>query len=322
MMNATSRRVSRLFAIGLAALVCDCSRDRPAPPASTATAAGTPLQGQISVSNPPEDGQWTMAAKNHASTRFSGLNEINTENIKELRVAWTFSTGVLAGHEAAPLVVGSTMYLVTPFPNFVYALDLAQPGAPARWRYDPKSPSAARGVACCDVVNRGAAWWNDTIIFNTLDGRTISLDAKTGAERWVARLGDINRGESMTMAPLVVRDKVFVGNSGGEFGVRGWLTALNASDGSIAWRAYSTGPDSDVLIGASFKPFYEMDRGTDLGVSSWPPEGWKIGGGTVWGWMSYDPELDLLYYGTANRTPARRGGSINGVRTISTTTTG
>jgi PQQ-dependent dehydrogenase (methanol/ethanol family) len=147
------------------------------------------------------------------------------------------------------------------------------------------------------------AFWNGTVIFNTLDARTISLDAATGKERWVAALGDINRGETMTMAPLVAADKVFVGNSGGEFGVRGWLTALNASDGSMAWRAYNTGPDKDALIGPEFKPFYEQDRGKDLGMTSWPPDAWKIGGGTVWGWLSYDPALNLVYYGTSNPGP-------------------
>jgi PQQ-dependent dehydrogenase (methanol/ethanol family) len=244
-----------------------------------------------------------MAAKDYASTRFSSLNEINTSSVNRLHVAWTFSTGVTAGHEAAPLVVNNTMYLVTPFPNFVFALDLTKPGAPVKWQYDPKPSGAARGVACCDVVNRGMAFWNGTVIFNTLDARTISLDAATGKERWVAALGDINRGETMTMAPLVAADKVFVGNSGGEFGVRGWLTALNASDGSVAWRAYNTGPDKDALIGPEFKPFYEQDRGKDLGMTSWPPDAWKIGGGTVWGWLSYDPALNLVYYGTSNPGP-------------------
>lgn len=158
------------------------------------------------------------------------------------------------------------MYVVTPFPNVVYALDLSQPGAPVKWKYDPAPLGAAKGVACCDVVNRGAAFWNDSIIFNTLDGRTISLDAATGERRWETQLADINRGETITMAPLVVKDNVLVGNSGGEFGVRGWLTALDAASGKQVWRAYSTGPDADVLIGPEFKPFYEMDRGKDLGV--------------------------------------------------------
>ena len=114
---------------------------------------------------------------------------------------------------------------------------------------------------------------------------------------------DLSRGETMTMAPLVVKGKVLVGNSGGEMGVRGWLTALDAGTGEIAWRAYSTGPDSDVLIGDDFEPFYPQDREPDLGVLTWPPGRWEIGGGTVWGWISYDPELDLIYYGTANPGP-------------------
>ena len=105
------------------------------------------------------------------------------------------------------------MYLVSPFPNFVYALDLTKPGAPVKWQYDPKPPSATRGVACCDVVNRGAAWWNGSIIFNTLDGRAIALDAATGQERWSTPLADINKGETITMAPLVAADKLFVGTA-------------------------------------------------------------------------------------------------------------
>src|SRR5690606_30188944 len=133
----------------------------------------------------------------------------------------------------------------------------------------------------------------------------------TGKELWKVRLGDINLGQTMTMAPLVVKDLVLVGNSGGEYGLRGWLTALSWKDGRIVWRAHSTGPDADVLIGPEFRPFYPQDSGPDLGVSSWPPEAWKIGGGTVWGWISYDPELDLVYYGTGNpgpRSPEMRPG--------------
>jgi PQQ-dependent dehydrogenase (methanol/ethanol family) len=107
----------------------------------------------------------------------------------------------------------------------------------------------------------------------------------------------------MTMAPLVVHDKVLVGNSGGELGVRGWLTALDLATGKEVWRAYSTGPDSEVLIGSRFRPFYKSDSGQDLGVKSWPGDAWKIGGGSVWGWISYDPELNLIYYGTANPGP-------------------
>jgi lanthanide-dependent methanol dehydrogenase len=152
-------------------------------------------------------------------------------------------------------------------------------------------------------VNRGAAYADGKVFYNTLDGQTIGLDANTGEELWRTRLGDINIGETITMAPLVVGDKVMVGNSGGEYGVRGWIAALDANDGSLVWRAYSTGPDADVLIGERFKPFYAQDRGKDLGVTTWPPDAWRIGGGTVWGWLTYDPEADLLYHGTANPGP-------------------
>jgi glucose dehydrogenase len=127
-------------------------------------------------------------------------------------VKFTFSTGYVAGHEAAPLVVNNTMYIVTPWPNVLYALDLTQPGAPVKWSYEPKPLSAARGVACCDVVNRGAAYANGTVFYNTLDNRTVAIHAETGQERWTTTLGDVNRGETMTMAPLVVKDKARVRN--------------------------------------------------------------------------------------------------------------
>jgi lanthanide-dependent methanol dehydrogenase len=192
---------------------------------------------------------------------------------------------------------------VTPYPNHVFAFDLTRPGANVKWKFDPKTNASAQGVACCDVVNRGAAYADGKLFFNTLDNHTIALDAASGKELWRTKLGEIQLGQTMTMAPLVVKGKVLVGNSGGELGIRGWLTALDAATGKQAWRAYSTGPDSEVLIGASFRPFYAQDRGKDLGITTWPAEAWKIGGGTVWGWISYDAQLDLIYYGTANPGP-------------------
>ncbi|HEY6246127.1 MAG TPA: methanol/ethanol family PQQ-dependent dehydrogenase [Pyrinomonadaceae bacterium] len=253
--------------------------------------------------NEQEDGQWPMPAKNYASTRFSGLNEINSGNAQNLKLAWTFSTGVLRGHEAAPIVVNNTMYIVTPYPNIVYALDLTQPGAPLKWKFEPNPASASQGVACCDFVNRGLAYYDNRIYFNTLDDQTIALDAGTGNEVWRTKVGEINLGESITMAPLVVKGKVLVGDSGGEFGVRGWLTALDAGSGKVVWKAYHTGPDADVLIGSNFKAFYPQDQGKDLGVASWPADAWKIGGGTMWGWISYDPDQNLIFYGTGNPGP-------------------
>ncbi|MER9429718.1 methanol/ethanol family PQQ-dependent dehydrogenase [Mesorhizobium sp. C280B] len=244
-----------------------------------------------------------MPAKNYASTRYSELAEITEDNVKNLQVAFTFSTGVNKGQEAAPLVVGNTMYIVTPFPNILYALDLTKPGAPMKWKFEPNPEPAAQGVACCDVVNRGAAFFEGRIYFNTLDGHTIAVDAATGKPVWNTHIGNINIGETITMAPLVVKGKVLVGNSGGEMGVRGWIKALDAGDGHVVWTAYNTGPDAEVLIGPDFKPHYDMDKGKDLGVTSWPPDAWKIGGGNVWGWISYDPDLNLIFHGTGNPGP-------------------
>ncbi len=290
----------------LAGLACNRGDERTLSPTEGRESASGPAGargGAALGDTAADDGQWTMPAKNYASTRYSSLAGITTANAGTLRLVSSFSTGVIRGHEAAPLVSNNTMYIVTPFPNYVYALDLTQPGTPMKWAYKPRVEQAAQGVACCDVVNRGAVIADGRLYFNTLDNHTIALDASTGREIWRTKLGDINMGETVTMAPLVVKGKVLVGNSGGEMGVRGRLTALDAGSGRIAWQAYSTGPDSDVLIGPGFKPFYASDRGNNLGVSTWPPDAWKIGGGTVWGWLSYDPELDLIYYGTGNPGP-------------------
>ncbi|WP_234484243.1 methanol/ethanol family PQQ-dependent dehydrogenase [Noviherbaspirillum pedocola] len=262
----------------------------------------------ITCGTPPcaaqdRDGDWPMAARDYANTRYSPLDQINASNVRDLKPAFTFSTGLVRGHEAAPIVVGNTMYIVTPYPHYLYALDLTQPGATMKWRFDPKPDASAQGVACCDVVNRGAAYADGKVFFNTLDDQTIAVDAQSGKEVWRAKLGDINKGETMTMAPLVVKGRVLVGNSGGELGVRGWITALDAGSGKQVWRAYSTGPDRDVLIGANYQPYYAQERGKDLGVSSWPAGAWKIGGGNVWGFISYDPDADLIYYGTGNPGP-------------------
>src|SRR3954453_3134076 len=273
------------------------------------TASSQPASGNIEkatatgAASPADDGNWTMPAKDYAATRFSGLTQITPANVAKLRVDFTFSTGTTEGFEAPPLVVGPTMYVVTPWPNNIFALDLTQPGAPAKWVYRPNPAAAAKGVACCGPVNRGASYWNGRIFLNLLDGNTVAIDAETGKEVWRTKLGDIQKGETITMAPLVAEGKVLVGNSGGEMGVRGWLAALDAGTGKLAWKAYSTGPDKDVLIGSGFHAPYAQDQGRDLGVTTWPPDYWKIGGGTVWGWVSYDPALKTIYYGTSNPGP-------------------
>jgi len=269
---------------------------KPLPPGGT----GAQIEAAATA---PEDGQWIRPAKDFASSRFSGLNEINTSNVAQLKPAWTFPTGVLRGQEAAPIVVGHMMYVVTAYPNLLYAFDLSKPGASLKWMYNPKPLTSSQGEACCDVVNRGASYADGKIIYATLDNNVVAVDAESGKEVWRTKVGDINKGETMTMAPLIVKDRVLVGNSGGEMGVRGWLKGLDLKTGAVKWTAMHTGPDSVVLIGQSFKPFYKKDQGTDLGVKSWPGTTWQIGGGGVWGWISYDPALDLVFYGSSNPGP-------------------
>lgn len=248
-------------------------------------------------------GDWPMPARDLSNTRYAPLADINIANVGSLRLASTFSTGVSRGHQAAPIVVGDTMYVVTPYPNIVYALDLSKPGLPLRWKFEPKPDPFAQGVACCDVVNLGLAVADGKVFLNTLDNQTIALNASDGKEIWRFRSADPRSGETRTMAPLVVKGRVLIGNDGSAFGVRGWLIALDQASGKELWRAYSTGPDREVLIGPDYQPFYSKDRGADLGVASWPQDAWKIGGGTVSGWLSFDPDLGLVYYGTANPAP-------------------
>jgi PQQ-dependent dehydrogenase (methanol/ethanol family) len=302
------RRLSAVVIIVLLALAAAAFlwTRRVAPPPSTAQRVSAASAGKAipaAAASPADDGNWTMPGKDYASTRFSGLNEVNPATVGKLQVAMTFSTGTTEGFEAPPLVVNNTMYIVSPWPNNVFALDLTKPGSPAKWTYKPNPAAASKGVACCGPVNRGATYSNGRLFMNLLDGNTVAIDAATGQEVWRTKVADIQKGETLTMAPLVAEGKVLVGNSGGEMGVRGWLTALDASSGKLAWRAYTTGPDKDVLIGPQYRAPYPGDQGTDLGVKSWGPDQWKIGGGSVWGWISYDPQSKLIYYGTSNPGP-------------------
>jgi PQQ-dependent dehydrogenase (methanol/ethanol family) len=264
----------------------------------SSAAAAAPPRTQAAAG---EDGQWTMPGRDYASTRFSPLAQINSGNATTLHPVWTFSTGVLAGHEGQPLVVGDTMYVITPWPNVLYAFDLSKDGYPLRWKYRPDVSANAIGVSCCDTVNRGAFYADGKIIYNLLDGHTVAVDAKSGQEVWKTQIADMGSGETVTMAPLVVKDRVIVGASGGEFGIYGWTKGLDLKTGAVLWTAHNLGPDADMLRGADFKTPY--DSGADLGVHSWPGDTWRTGGAPVWGWLSYDPELDLIYYGTGNAGP-------------------
>lgn len=243
--------------------------------------------------------EWSTPSGTAQATRFSTLNGIHAGNVGSLVEEFSYATGSRATHQGQPLVVGGRMYVVTPFPNKLIALDLAHPGL-VLWTFNPGAREYARGVACCDVVNRGAVYADGKIIYNVLDDSTVAVDAITGKQVWKTRLGDVTTGETLTGAPLVVKDKVIIGNAGGELGIRGWVQALDLKTGKPMWKAYNTGPDADVKIGKSFKAFYAKDRGTDLGATTWPGTMWKQGGSTSWAWFSYDPGLDLVYFGTGN----------------------
>jgi lanthanide-dependent methanol dehydrogenase len=249
------------------------------------------------------DGEWSMPSKDYSATRYSTLSQITRSNARGLHPVWTFSTGVLGGHEGQPLFVNDTMYVVTPWPNVLYAFDLGKEGYPLRWKYRPAVSPNALGVACCDSINRGAFYSEGRIFYNLLDGHTVAVDARTGRELWNTKVADVASGETTTMAPLVVRDRVIVGASGGEFGIDGWLKALDTASGKVVWTAHNIGPDSDMLIHPdTFKPAYAA-QGANQGAESWPNGSWKTGGAPVWGWLSYDPDLDLVYYGTGNPSP-------------------
>lgn len=281
------------------ALACSrLSGDPKGPSAGTTDIPGA--QPDIHVVSPVPSGEWTTPEGDLAGTRFSTLDQINVTNVNKLHVVTQMTTGIPHGHEGGPLAVNNTMYVLTPFPDILIALDLTKPDGPVKWKFDPHADPRAVGVACCDVVNRGAAYGDGKIVFNTLDDQTIAVDAVTGKEVWRTKVGDPNLGETVTSAPLIVKNNVYVGNAGGELGVRGKMVALNLSNGKEVWRAYNTGPDKDVLIGSDFKPFYKKDQGRDLGASTWPPGQWKLGGSTIWGWITYDPELNQIYYGTGN----------------------
>jgi lanthanide-dependent methanol dehydrogenase len=261
--------------------------------------------------------QWVMPTGNYDNQRYSDLKQINKENVKSLRPVWTFSTGVLRGHEGAPLVIGDVMYVHTPFPNFVYALDLNN-GGQIIWKYEPRQDPSVIPVMCCDTVNRGVSYADGKIILDQADATVVALDAKTGKEVWKVKNGDAKKGETMTGAPAIIKDKVIVGISGGEFGVQGRMTAYNLKDGSLAWTAYSVGPDNQILFDdkttSMGKPV-----GKDSSLATWQGDQWKIGGGSTWGWISYDPQLNLFYYGSGNPStwnPVQRPGDNKWSMTI------
>ncbi len=254
--------------------------------------------------------QWGAPAGNLNLTRYSALKDINAGNVKGLQMVWSQSSGTLRGHEGQPLVIEDVggkpmMFMESGWPNIVQALDLSDPDHPVQvWSYTKTSGRDESAVprACCDTVNRGLSYADGKLVFGTLDGYVIALDAATGKQDWVVKSAYPEHGETITPAPIIADDKVFIGFGGDEFAARGAVTAYNLADGKVAWHFYSTGSDKDVCLTAKTNakhPEYGK-AGKDLGISTYPGDEWQRGGGAAWGWYAYDPDLHLVYYGTGN----------------------
>jgi PQQ-dependent dehydrogenase (methanol/ethanol family) len=258
---------------------------------------------------------WPAPGRDNKLTRHSPLKDINTENVGKLQMAWSQSTGALRGHEGQPLVIDDVggkpmMFFISGCPtmaqcNIAQGLDLSDPDNPKQiWNYVKKDDRDESAVprACCDTVNRGASYADGKLVYGTLDGYVIALDAQTGKEAWVVKHAWPEKGETITSAPLIAENLVIIGFGGDEFAARGRVTAYNLADGKKVWDCHSTGSDKDVCLTKetnSANPHYGV-AGTDIGIKSFPGEDWKIGGGSAWGWYSYDPDLKLVYYSTGN----------------------
>ena len=264
---------------------------------------------------------WASQAGDNANHRHSTLKQITGDNVNKLQVAWTMSTGVLRGHEGSPLVIGSTMYIHTPFPNNVYAVNLKD--QTFIWKYEPKQDADVVPVMCCDTVNRGLAYGDGKIFLQQADTTLVALDAKTGKVVWSVKNGNPKIGETNTNAPHVFKDKVFTGISGGEFGVRGRMQAYDIKTGKLAWKAYSEGTDEEMIMDPKKTMTWTDGKmapvGKDSSLKTWKGDQYKLGGGTVWGWFAYDPKLNLMYYGSGNPgtwNPSQRPGDNKWSMTI------
>ncbi len=256
---------------------------------------------------------WAMQAGDMYNQRFSKLDQVNTRNVGNMQVAWMMSTGVLRGHEGSPLVIGDTMFIHAPFPNTVFAIDLNT--QKIIWKYVPRQDPAVIPQMCCDTVNRGVAYAQGKVFLQQADSMLVALDAKTGKVIWSVKNGDPSLGAVNTNAPHVFKDKVITGISGGEWGVRGFIAAYDINTGKQVWKGFSVGPDAEMLIDPNTTTTWKDGRvqpvGTNSSLDTWQGDQWKTGGGTTWGWYSYDKNLNLMYYGSGNPStwnPAQRPG--------------
>ena len=275
--------------------------------------SGTAIANQELAKLSANPNNWAMQAGNFANHRYSELSQINKGNVKKLKVAWMMSTGVLRGHEGSPLVIGDTMYLHTAFPNKVFAVDVAT--QKIKWKFEPRQDSAVIAQMCCDTVNRGLAYADGKVLLQQADSTLVALNAESGKIVWSIKNGDAKVGAVNTNAPHVFGNKVITGISGGEWGVRGYISAYNLSDGKLAWRGYSVGKDEDMLVDPKTTTTWTdgkvMPIGQNSSLKTWKDDQWKTGGGTTWGWYSWDPATNLMYYGTGNPStwnPAQRPG--------------
>ena len=240
--------------------------------------------------------EWLLHGRTYAEERHSPLDQINTSNVDQIGLSWSFETGTNRGHETTPIVKDGVMFITAPW-SVVHALD-AKTGD-LLWTHDPKVERAWANNACCDVVNRGVALYENSIFFGTIDGRLISLDKDTGTENWSILTIDKSRPYTITGAPRIVKGNVIIGNGGGEFGVRGYVTAYDVDSGDELWRFYT-------VPGNPNEPFESPEM--EIAAKTWSGGKWWEygGGGTVWDSMAYDPALDTLYIGTGNGSPWNR----------------